>query len=123
MEEYIPFLLQLQTQTQVWHWQTNKYAAHVALGDYYGKIQELSDKFIEVTKGKNPSGAEPSLRETTFEVKGIVNIDIAAQYALWAQQMLEIANGEEMVSKLDVQDIFLDMINETHKLVYLLRLS
>lgn len=124
MEEYIPLLLQLQAQTQVWHWQTNKYATHVALGGYYEAIQGFSDKLIEVTKGKNPNGAIPGLKgKIALEIFGIDGNDLIAQYSTWAQQLEEIAKSEEIATQPDIQDIFLDMINETNKLVYLLRLS
>jgi hypothetical protein len=76
MEKYIPFLLKLQTQTQLWHWQTNTYASHVALGSYYDAIQELTDKFVEVSKGKNPHGGSPELQGAAIEIKGIVNVNL-----------------------------------------------
>lgn len=123
MEQWIPFLLQLQAQTQLWHWQTNHYAAHVALGGYYESIQELTDKFVEVTKGKNPKGAIPALQTAPIEIKGIVGVELEAQYAMWAKQLCDWACSKEISEQPDIQDIILDMINETNKLVYLLRLK
>ena len=123
MEQSIPFLLQLQAQTQLWHWQTNHYATHVALGGYYEAIQGFTDRFVEITKGKNKGGAKPALEHAPIEIKGIVGVDLEAQYSEWAQYLLDWANSEEISSQIDVQDIVLDMINETHKLVYLLRLK
>lgn len=123
MEEWIPFLLQLQAQTQLWHWQTNHYATHVALGGYYDAIQELSDKFVESTKGKNPKGAMPSLQSAPFEVKGVVGVDLEAQYTAWGKQLCDFACSKELANQPDIQDIVVDMMNETNKLVYLLRLK
>jgi hypothetical protein len=123
MEKYIPFLLQLQTQTQLWHWQTATYASHVALGSYYESIQELSDRFIEVTKGKNPNGGTPELQQASIEIKGIVSVDLVQQYSAWANQLIEFSKEKEMCDYLEIQDIILDMINATHQLVYLLRLK
>lgn len=123
MEKYIPFLLQLQTQTQLWHWQTNTYASHIALGSYYGSIQELTDRFIEVTKGKNPNGGKPELQQASIEIKGIVGTDLVEQYSAWAKQLCDFSLEKEIASNIEIQDIILDMINETHQLVYLLRLK
>ncbi len=123
MENLIPFLLQLQAQTQLWHWQTNHYATHVALGGYYETIQELSDKFVEVTKGKSPNGAKPSLQSAPIEVKGIVGVELESQYAEWSKQLCDLACSKEMTDQPDIQDILLDMINETNRLIYLLRLK
>ena len=123
MEQSIPFLLQLQAQTQLWHWQTDHYASHVALNGYYKTISKLTDRFVEVTKGKNKTGSKPALEHAPIEIKGIVGVDLEAQYAEWAQHLLEWSCSEEISTQVDVQDIVLDMVNETHKLVYLLRLK
>lgn len=123
MEKYIPFLLQLQAQTQLWHWQTNKYAAHVALGSYYEQIQDLTDKFVEVTKGKDPNGSVPSISNFNIQVNGILNVDLAVQYSVWGKQLEEAMMSEEFANHLDIQDILVDMVNSTNRLVYLLRLS
>jgi hypothetical protein len=123
MEKWIPFLLQLQTQTQLWHWQTNTYASHIALGSYYESVQEISDRFVEVTKGKNPNGANPELQNASIEIKGIVDVDLCNQYSLWANQLIEMSTDESIASHLEIQDIVIDLINATHQLVYLLRLK
>ena len=74
-------------------------------------------------EGKNPKGAAPALQTAPIEIKGIVGVDLEAQYALWSKQLCDWACSEEISSQPDVQDIILDMINETNKLVYLLRLK
>ena len=123
MEKWIPFLLQLQTQTQLWHWQTSTYASHIALGSYYESVQEITDRFVEITKGKNPNGAKPELQNASIEIKGIVGVDLCNQYSLWAKQLIEMSMDESIASHLEIQDIVLDLINATHQLVYLLRLK
>jgi hypothetical protein len=123
MEQSIPFLLQLQAQTQLWHWQTDHYAAHMALGGYYEAMSDLTDRFVEVTKGKNKNGAKPALEHAPIEIKGIVGVDLEAQYSEWAQYLIDWSCDTEISSQPEIQDIVLDMINETHKLVYLLRLK
>ena len=123
MEKYIPFLLKLQTQTQLWHWQTKTYASHVALGSYYEAIQELTDKFVEVTKGKNPNGGNPELQNANIEIKGIVNVDLVEHFSGCANHLCEMSKDQYISSNIEIQDIIIDMMNETHKLVYLLRLK
>jgi hypothetical protein len=123
MEKYIPLLLKVQAQTQLWHWQTNTYASHVALGSYYEAIQELTDRFVETTKGKNPSGATPELQNANIEIKGILNVDLVEHYSECAKMFCEMSSDKYISSNIEIQDIVLDMINETHKLVYLLRLK
>ena len=50
--EMIIFLLEMQAQLQILHWQTTKYARHEAYGKTYQNIQDLSDTFIEIYQGK-----------------------------------------------------------------------
>lgn len=38
--------------THIMHWQTESYAAHQALGEYYAEIPELVDSVIEAYQGK-----------------------------------------------------------------------
>lgn len=44
--------LQIQNQTQIFHWQTNKYGAHKALDRFYNNFGDLVDSFIETYQGK-----------------------------------------------------------------------
>ena len=93
------------------------------MGGYYKAIQKLADKFVEVTKGKNPKGAVPALQIAPIEIKGIVGVELDAQYTMWSKQLCDWACSKEIAEQPDVQDIILDMINETNRLVYLLRLK
>ena len=38
--------------THIMHWQTESYAAHQALGEYYSEIPELVDALVEAYQGK-----------------------------------------------------------------------
>lgn len=46
-------LLHSATVTHIMHLQTESYAEHVALGEYYDAIVELTDALIEAWQGKN----------------------------------------------------------------------
>lgn len=45
-------LLHSATNTHFFHWQTTSYSQHIALGDYYDGIVELTDSFVEAYMGK-----------------------------------------------------------------------
>lgn len=45
--EFTLRILACQTVTQLAHWQTESYAEHQALGEFYEKLPELTDKFVE----------------------------------------------------------------------------
>ena len=41
-----------RNQAHLEHWNTKSYAEHVALGDFYDKIIDLVDSFVECYQGK-----------------------------------------------------------------------
>ena len=48
----INFFLGLQSQIKIMHWQTKGYAKHKALEDFYEKIVDILDEFVEVYQGR-----------------------------------------------------------------------
>lgn len=50
--ELVMDLLHSATITHIMHWQTESYAAHIALGEYYDGIVELVDGVVEAYQGK-----------------------------------------------------------------------
>ena len=52
LTELVMCLLHSATVTHIMHWQTESYAAHIALGEYYNEIPELVDAVIEAYQGK-----------------------------------------------------------------------
>jgi DNA-binding ferritin-like protein len=48
----INFLLGLQNQLRIYHWQTKGVARHDAFGESYEKLGDLIDEFVEVSMGK-----------------------------------------------------------------------
>ena len=49
--EFIMVLLQARTQTHIYHWQTRKFSAHIALNEFYKGILKLTDSFVESYQG------------------------------------------------------------------------
>lgn len=52
LTDLVMCLLHSATITHIMHWQTESYAAHQALGEYYSEIPELVDQTIEAYQGK-----------------------------------------------------------------------
>ena len=48
----VNFLLGLQTQMKICHWQTKGIARHEAFGDFYNDLTPLIDDFVEQAMGK-----------------------------------------------------------------------
>lgn len=52
LTELVMCLLHSGIITHIMHWQTESYAAHQALGEYYSEIPDLVDAVIEAYQGK-----------------------------------------------------------------------
>lgn len=58
ISDYAMCLLHSVTAAHVHHWNTSSYAEHQALGEFYDKLSDLADTFVEATlleKGKKIS--------------------------------------------------------------------
>lgn len=49
ISDYAMCLLHGVTAAHVHHWNTASYAEHQALGEFYGKLSDLADTFVEAT--------------------------------------------------------------------------
>lgn len=51
VSDFISRILACQTISQLAHWQTDSYAQHEALGQFYSELPSLTDKFVEAYIG------------------------------------------------------------------------
>lgn len=49
---FVATLLHSSTNTHFFHWTTDSFSKHMALGEYYDRIIELTDSFAEAYMGK-----------------------------------------------------------------------
>jgi DNA-binding ferritin-like protein len=49
---FVATLLHSATNTHFFHWNTDSYSKHIALGEYYDGVVELTDAFAEAYMGK-----------------------------------------------------------------------
>ncbi len=49
---FVATLLHSATNTHFFHWTTDSFSKHTALGEYYDEIVELTDSFAEAYMGK-----------------------------------------------------------------------
>ena len=52
ISQFISTLMASRDQAHIFHWQTNSYAAHKALNEYYDEIIELVDGLVETYQGR-----------------------------------------------------------------------
>lgn len=117
---FVTILLQLQNQLRIYHWQTESYSAHKALGNAYESLDDLIDTFIEEFMGKY--GKIRSEKGFEFSLKNIDESDIndAINTAIeFLSKDLQGILKEEDTNLLNVRD---EILGELQKLKYLLTL-
>lgn len=126
MATIITGFLTILNLIKVYHWQTTNYAAHIATGDLYAKLDLLIDQFIEVYQGTRPRITLSDKSSLTLlsmkEEKSIVII--LEKFATWLSTDLKtivIQSGKEFTS--DLQNINDEMIAEVNRTLFLLSLK
>lgn len=118
MSRIIAQLMYLQLQIRIFHWQTQSYARHKALGKFYESLDGLLDTFVETYQGifGRVSFAQSldlkNLDETT-------NIESALDRAI----TLLVTETEDIQDHSDLLNIRDEMVGEMNRLKYLLTLE
>lgn len=50
--DIIQYFITYKENMKMYHWQTKRYARHVASGEHYSNVDELIDQFVETLQGK-----------------------------------------------------------------------
>lgn len=97
ISDYAVCLLHGVTAAHIHHWNTSSYAEHQALGEFYEKLSDLADTFVEAVlleKGKIISSEKALfLGENGLElVKYVYNETYKYRHAPGFPQMSEVQN-------------------------------
>ena len=116
----VEFLLTIQNQLKIYHWQTEKYGEHKALDGAFDNFVDLSDQFLETYMGKY---GRPKAKDK-FEIK-LDNYSENFTYHIKA--FIKILS-EDFVSAFSESDTDLinirdEMKRELNQLLYLLTLK
>lgn len=114
-------LLALLNQTRVFHWQTNKYAEHVALGGLYEKLDDLVDGFIETYAGVAGAveQAQPTFNTACVNYQG--NADLLSFCDAGIKYLQGTLTKQVRPECTDLLNIIADMIGAFDHAKYLLR--
>jgi len=113
-------LLKLQNQLKVFHWQTNSFAAHKALGETYDSFNTLIDDFVEIYIGKYGRQINETVInfQITFDMSNLDGfIDSSIQYLV---ALTSDFNENTDTDLLNIRD---EMLGALNKLKYLLTLK
>jgi len=117
----VNFLLGLQVQMKINHWQTKGYARHNAFGGFYDSLNSLIDQFVESAMGKY--GRFSLNDETkTIELNNLTELDLKGLINKVREALVNMTNemDETDTDLLNIRD---EMLGELNKLAYLLTLE
>jgi DNA-binding ferritin-like protein len=117
----INFLLSLQVQMKINHWQTKGFARHNAFGGFYDSLSDLIDTFVESAMGKY--GRFVLDEETkTIQLNNLSDLDMRGLISTVRESFVMMSEQLDP-SDTDLLNIRDEMLGELNKLSYLLTLE
>jgi len=118
-QKIIQNLLTIVNQLKYYHWGTDSYSKHKALGEAYDSLNDLVDEFVEILLGKYGKDLAPiSINvRTESELDAVSAIDEIAEFL--TNDLTNILNDRD-TDLLNIRD---EMLGELQKLKYLLTLK
>jgi hypothetical protein len=121
MIDFIQKNMNFLNDVQAYHWQTESYSEHEALGEYYTKFNDLNDRLVETYQGKTGErinfSAELRPGIMNYADNEIVKSEVNKQ-ADRINEAYKLIEGQ-----IDLESILEDMQEATSQLSYHLSLS
>jgi DNA-binding ferritin-like protein len=117
----VNFLLGLQIQMKINHWQTKGYARHKAFGKFYDTLGDLIDTFVESAMGKYGRFILDD-ESKTIQLNNISELDIKGLVNTVREALVQMSEQLDP-SDTDLLNIRDEMLGEVNKLNYLLTLE
>lgn len=118
IEELVRIFMEVGNQARLFHWQTESYSEHEALGSFYDQWTDLTDKFVETYAGlygRPKGGAE--MRVTPY-VAGS-----AQQYIIQVAALMASQNVRSVAPDSALQNIFDEIGGLSQQTAYLLTMK
>jgi len=106
---------------QSYHWQTESYSEHEALGEYYTNYNKLNDEFVETHQGKTGERIKFSA-ELRPGILNYADVNIVKSEVQKTADRINEMN-KEVDGQIDLQSVLEDMLLATNQLLYHLSLK
>jgi deoxyadenosine/deoxycytidine kinase len=113
-EKMVSHILFSQTQSHVFHLQTDKYSEHEALKDYYEDITDLFDSLIETYQGKN----DIIYNYSSFPIKKYESNEKTIQYF---EELISIIEDVYEEMSPEIQNVLDDILVLMRETIYKLK--
>jgi hypothetical protein len=117
----VNFLLSLQIQMKINHWQTKGYARHNAFGGFYDSLSDLIDTFVESAMGKYGRFVLDE-ENKTIQLNNLSDLDMKGLVNTVRDSFVQMSDQLDP-SDTDLLNIRDEMLGELNKLSYLLTLE
>jgi DNA-binding ferritin-like protein len=117
----VNFLLSLQTQMKINHWQTKGFARHNAFGGFYDTLGGLIDTFVESAMGKYGRFTLDE-ESKTIQLSNLSELDMKGLVNTVRESFIQMSEQLDP-SDTDLLNIRDEMLGELNKLSYLLTLE
>ena len=117
IQQNINFLNDIQS----YHWQTESYSEHEALGEYYTSFNKLNDEFVETLQGKTGERIKFSA-ELRPGILNYADVNIVKSEVQKTADRINIM-AKEVDGQIDLESILEDMLLATNQLLYHLSLK
>ena len=120
MDEFVRRYFEMSNQLYLLHWQTKKYARHIAFGEVREDLGELVDRFVEAYMGKNGERVQFS---GTIKLTNITELKLGPMINGYIEFLVNDINKMADKSDVDLLAIRDELVALMHKLKYLLSLD
>jgi DNA-binding ferritin-like protein len=117
----IKFLMELQAQVKINHWQTKGYARHKAFDELYGGLVDLTDTFAEAAMGKY-GRFKLENEDKTLNIVNLTELDLKEMLQTSKEALIQW-NNEFDTTDTDIMNIRDEILGLLNKITYLLTLE
>jgi DNA-binding ferritin-like protein len=117
----VKFLMELQAQVKINHWQTKGYARHKAFDELYGGLVDLTDTFAEAAMGKYGRFTLEN-DDKTLNIVNLTELDLKEMLQTSKEALIQWSS-EFDTTDTDIMNIRDEILGLLNKITYLLTLE
>ncbi len=117
----VKFLLEVQVQFRINHWQTKEFSRHNAFGGIYDALGDLIDRFVEESMGKY-GRFELDDESKTINLQNLSELDLKGMLKTTKDALIQFTEEFEPTDT-NLMNIRDEILGEVNKLQYLLTLE
>lgn len=120
--QIVRYSLEYLNQSRYYHWQTESYAHHEALGEFYNSFSESVDKMVEAMAGR--TGVKISIDQGKVELVDYNSVpEVIESLEALRTRYEEFKESITDLGYIDIEDIIDDIVHSINDLLFHMRLK